>query len=247
MHRYMTYSDDFYVNMNLNTEMDLPQSRETILHFFEQVQKKYPTMRNFYTRDRGEFVLEEDKDRGNYRWTSVEGRRICSGQVNPESITEAFEQHRLVLDQIPYALTVTGLDCESLNVMFGFDFTYRGNHNQLLADALGIVPAFEKLSEVAEGEIIANEPSIQFAMDADCRTQCRITFETRTSAYHVRTGEYPEEQLSVYVTVRRYGSLDPGESYVSTMDGLAKHCREIVENYMIDNILRPLQSAIAIK
>src|SRR5687768_13515319 len=46
--RYHSYCDDYYVNMNLNTEMELPQTRETVLHFFEQVKKSYPTMRNFY-------------------------------------------------------------------------------------------------------------------------------------------------------------------------------------------------------
>ena len=39
--------------------------------------------------------------------------------------------------------------------------------------------------------------------------QCRLSIETRTNAYQVRTGEFPEEQLSVYVTARRYGSLPP--------------------------------------
>ena len=29
---YASLSDDFYVNLNLNTEMELPGSRETILH-----------------------------------------------------------------------------------------------------------------------------------------------------------------------------------------------------------------------
>ncbi len=61
MCRYDTLSDDYYVNMNLNTEMDLPQSRESVLHYFEQIQKQYPKMRNFYARDRGEYVLEEEK------------------------------------------------------------------------------------------------------------------------------------------------------------------------------------------
>ncbi len=75
MTRYHAYSDDFYINVDLNTEMDLPNSRETLLHYFEQVQKKYPTMRNFYNRDRAEWVLEEEKDRGHYRWTTVEPRR----------------------------------------------------------------------------------------------------------------------------------------------------------------------------
>ncbi len=56
--------DDFYVNMTLNTEMELATTRESLLHFFEQMHRRYPTMRTFYSRDREEFVLEEDKDQG---------------------------------------------------------------------------------------------------------------------------------------------------------------------------------------
>ena len=98
MNRYGSLSDDFYVNMNLSTEMDLPASRETVLHFFERVQKTFPTMRNFYSRDRGDFILEEDKDGGNYRWSTIEPRRVCSGFVNPTSVDDAMRQHELVLD-----------------------------------------------------------------------------------------------------------------------------------------------------
>lgn len=247
MSHYRTLSDDFYINMNLNTEMDLPQSRETILHYFEQIQKHYPTMRNFYSRDRGEFVLEEDKEQGNYRWATIEPRRICSGHVNPESPAEAFQQHKLALELAPYALTVSPLDCESLNVMFGFDFTYRGNHNELLVEALGVPPALEKLAEMPGATILGNEPSLQLSLDDDCRVQCRLTIETRTSAYHVRTSEYPEEQLSVYLTARRYGSLDPGETYAEAFSQLSETCVEIVDNYVVGSVLQPLQHAIAIK
>lgn len=247
MNRYSSLSDDHYVNMNLNTEMELPQNRETVLHFFEQLQKHYPGMRNFYHRERGEYVLEEDKDRGNYRWATVETRRVCSGYVNPPTVEEAIEQHKLVLEMAPFALSVSPMDCESLNVMFGFDFTYRGNHNQVLVEALGVVPAFERLVEIPGATVICHEPSIQLALDNDCRTQCRLSVETRTTAYHVRTGEYPEEQLSVYLTARRYGSLDPGESFVSAMLRLSEICRDLVDNYVVDQVLRPLQHTIAIK
>lgn len=247
MQSYDSFSDDYYVNMTLNTEMDLPQSRETVLHFFEQIRKQYPTMRNFYNRERGEFVLEEDKDRGHYRWAAVEGRRVCSGQVNPASVEEAITQHKMVLELAPYALSISPIDCESLNVMYGFDFTYRGNHNELLAEALGLNPAFDKLSEIPGATLICNEPSVQFALDGDCRTQCRLSVETRTTAYHVRTGEFPEEQLSVYLTARRYGSLESNETFESAMLSLAEICQEIVDAYVIENILRPLQQTIAIK
>jgi hypothetical protein len=244
--RYHTFCDDYYVNMNLNTEMELPHARETVLHFFEQVKKHYPTLRNFYGRERGEFVLEEDKDKGDYRWTSIESRRVSSGYVNPPAVEDAFKQHALILDMIPYALSISPLDCESLNVMYGFDFVYRGNHNRLLADALGVVPAFEKMAEIPGATILANEPSIQFALDEECRTQCRLSIETRTSAYHVRTKEFPEEQISVYFTARRYGSLENGETFVSAMQKLADICREVVDGHIVEHVLRPLQQAIAI-
>ena len=47
MSRYHSLCDDFYVNLNLNTEMELPSNRETVLHFFEQIQRSYPMMANF--------------------------------------------------------------------------------------------------------------------------------------------------------------------------------------------------------
>lgn len=245
MSEYGAFSDDYYLNMNLSTELDLPHNRDTILHFFEQLQKRYPRMSHFYSRERSEYVLEEDKDSGNYRWASIEPKRINSGQVNPSSFQEAADQHRMVLDLLPYTLAVSPLDCESLSVMFGFDYTFRGNQNELLSEALGVMPAFEKMAEAAGGEILGYEPAIQFALDQDCKTQCRVSFETRTSAFQVRSGDYPEEQLSVYLTVRRYESLGQNESYVSEFDRLAGLCRDLVDSFLIDNILRPLQQSIS--
>ena len=75
MSSYSTLADDFYINMNLNTEMALPAGRDTTLSFFERVRKQYSTMRNFYTRDNGDHVLEEDKDQGHQRWLTLEPRR----------------------------------------------------------------------------------------------------------------------------------------------------------------------------
>ncbi len=247
MHRYTTLCDDFYINLNLSTEMELAGTRETVLHFFEQMQKKFPEMRNFYCRDKGDFVLEEDKDRGNYRWCSIEPRRLCSGQVNPESIEGVLEQHSLALELAPYTLSVSPLDCEALDLMFGFDFSYRGNHNQLIAEALGVNPALERFTELPGGAIINYEPSITLTLEEDCRTQCRLSVETRTNAYQIRTGEYSEDQLSVYVTARQYGSLGPHRTYVEALTHLTKVCFDMVDGYVVDNVLQPLARTIALK
>ena len=169
MNPYSSLCDDFYINMNLGTEMELPTNRETVLHFFERVQKTYPTMRNFYCRDRGDFVLEEDKDKGNYRWCTIEPRRVCSGQVNPASIEGVLQQHDLVLELAPYMLSVSPLDCEALDLLYGFDFTYRGNQNQLVAEALGVSPAMERMVEIPGATVINCEPSLTVALDEECR------------------------------------------------------------------------------
>ena len=81
MNRYICDADDFYVNVNLNTEMELPNNRDTVLHFFEQMKKGFPELRNFYTRENGDLVLEGDKEQDSYRWLAIEPRRLCSGHI----------------------------------------------------------------------------------------------------------------------------------------------------------------------
>ncbi len=102
-----------------------------------------------------------------------------------------MQQHRAVLELVPYELTVTPLDCEALDLLFGFDFTYRGNHNELVAEALGLPPAYEGLLNLPGARIINYEPTLTFALDSDCRLQCRVAIETRTNAYNIRTEDYP--------------------------------------------------------
>jgi hypothetical protein len=247
MIEFTDLSDDFYVNVNLNTEMEIASTREGVMHYFEQVQRQYPGMTNFYARERGEFVLEEEKEKGFYRWTSVEPRRVCSGYVNPADYHDAIQQHYSILEQLPYTLSISGLDCESLNFMFGFDFSYRGNQTELIAEALGVSPALEPLLNSRARKLIGVDPSIQFALDDDCRLQCRISVESRTSTFAIKTGEFPEEQLSVYLTIRRYGSLLPGVTYVDAIKPLQSHAESIVSEYLVENVLVPLQRAIAIR
>jgi hypothetical protein len=110
-----------------------------------------------------------------------------------------------------------------------------------------VIPAHEKLLDMPGATVLGYEPSVQLALDDECRTQCRLAFETRNNAYQVRSGEYTEEQLSVYLVVRRYDSLRPGESFVEELKRLANIGREIVDNHLIENVLKPLQQTIALK
>jgi hypothetical protein len=177
----------------------------------------------------------------------VEAKRLCSGQVNPPTLDAVLDQHKLVLDLAPALLSISPLDCEALDLLFGFDFAFRGNHNALLAEALGVGSAFERVAEIPGGRVINYEPSLTISLDEDCRTQVRVSMETRTNAFQVRTGEFNEEQLSVYVTARQYGSLDPQTTYVEAVDRLAQLARDVVDTCVVDQILRPLARAISLK
>src|SRR5688572_18565842 len=76
---FAAFCQDFYVNMRLNTQLSLPHNRETVLHFFERVQKEFPGMTQFRRQDNGDFNLEEDRRGGSYRWVRLEQRRLVSG------------------------------------------------------------------------------------------------------------------------------------------------------------------------
>jgi len=60
-HPYSSFCEDFYVNLRLGSQLNLPHQRETLLHFFERIQKEFPSMTRFRKTDGGEFNLEEDR------------------------------------------------------------------------------------------------------------------------------------------------------------------------------------------
>jgi len=245
MNRYNPDADDFYINLNLNTELELPNARDTVLHYFEQMKKAFPDMVNFYTRETGDLVLEGDKEVGHYRWLAIEPRRLCSGYVNPETPEDAYKQHEMVLEAAPHLLTISVLDCEALDVMYGFDFTYSGNHDDVIAEALGVGPSLEGLLDISGSRVINFEPSITMALDESCRLQCRLSFETRTNAYQIRTGEFPEEQISLYFTVRQYWGTGPERSFLESFRKQRTIGEEIVRERIIPRVVRPLAAAIS--
>src|SRR5881392_3806982 len=101
MNAYNSLCDDFGVYVYMNTKMDLPTGRETVLHYFDGLRKTFPTMTDFDARESGEYVLEEDREQGSYRWVTLEARRLCSGYVNPPTVEAADQQHEKLLEIAP--------------------------------------------------------------------------------------------------------------------------------------------------
>ncbi|HIJ70099.1 MAG TPA: hypothetical protein HPP87_01895 [Planctomycetes bacterium] len=243
---YGSLCDDFYVDMNVNTQLELPTQRDTVLAFFERIGKQFPTMGNFYRRENGDFCLEEGVQGRKHRWVTLEVDRICSGCANPVDLEDAYSLHRLVLDLSEYMLGVSRLDIDSLDVIFVMDFDYRGNHDEIIAEALFASSAFAGILDMPGAKPISFAPTVVIALDQDCRTQARISVESRTGVYEVRNSKYKEaEPISLYFAVRSYPQ--PHKKFNAT-ESFNRQCviaQRLMDEKIIPGFAGPLANAIA--
>jgi hypothetical protein len=246
MNNYNLLCDDFFVDMYVNTELDLPTERDTVLAFFERVQKQYPAMGNFYRRN-GNYYLEEDSSAGRYRWIVLEQDRIGSGVVNPENPADAYSQHKLVLELSPFMLAVSHLDIDSLDVTFGMDFDYNGSHDEVIAEALLGSGSFSSLLDIPLGPIDFS-PSMVVALSEDCRTQARISVESKTSIIEPDDREKTTDKaISLLLTVRQFPATD---GKFDAIKSFARQCRiaeELMAEKIVPKFVQPLINVIAQK
>jgi hypothetical protein len=240
-------ADDFFVNLSLQTTLALPDSRETILHFCEAVRKEFPEMTSFYQRETGEFVLEGDRESGSYLWMELQARRLSAGYFNPAEPQNAYRLHRWLLDRCVYYLGISGIDVECLDILFGFNLDFMGNRDAIVADALlgGSALGAVLAGGSIPGKALECEPSIVLALDEECCMQARLSLETRSSSYQVRTGKFEDEPISVYLTLRRYPSAG---KVINLQESFAAQCETIEDltgRLIIPNIIQPIASAIA--
>lgn len=240
---YSSFCEDFYMNMRLGSQMALPHARETVLHFFERVQKQFPDMTRLKKSD-GEISLEENREQEGYRWLSLESRRLSSGHVNPASIEEARDFHQLVLELAPYHLGISPLELDYIDVLFGFDLSFNGNHDDLIAETLLRDSPLTCICEEGGAKPIDFQPSLTVALSEDCRLQGRLDVITRTNSYQVRTGEYSDDNISIYLVVRRYWGDQPKCAFHEMLRQLIDRAESMCHSYVVPRILRPISQAI---
>jgi len=245
---YSSLCDDFYIDMYVNTELELPTQRDTILAFFERIQKQFPSMGCFYRREDNEQCLEEDRSGGRYRWVSLEIDRIGSGVVNPSSFEDAYCQDRLVLELAPYMLGVSHLDVDSLDVAFGMDFDYAGSHDEVIAEALFGPSAFNCLLDLPCAKPIGISPAVVIALSDDSRTQARLSVESKTSVYgDGKPKRRSDEAISLSFTIRQYSSSTEKFDALKSFENQCRLAENLMAEKIVPNFARPLTNVIAQK
>jgi hypothetical protein len=242
---YSSFCDDFYINLRLGSQLNLPHQRETVLHFFERIQKEFPAMTRFRKQDNGDFNIEEDRSSQSYRWTTLESRRLSAGHVNPAKVDDALKLHRLLLQLAPFHLGISPVEIDYLDILFGFDLCYSGNHDEVITESLLADSPLNCLTEEPRAKAVDVQPSVTVALTEDCRLQARIDIVTRTNSYQVRTGDYSDDVISVYLILRRYWGDRPQVPMEHLLQNLANQAVHLCDRHVLPKVVRPISSAIA--
>ncbi|MCL2648738.1 MAG: hypothetical protein FWD61_17340 [Phycisphaerales bacterium] len=253
-HSYSALCDEFYINMRLGTQMKLAMDRATIIPFFERIQRLYPNMVNFHQDQKhGESCIEETREGNTYRWLSVEPQRLSSGYLNPGEggggPQDAYTYNKSVLETVPYYMAISPVDLDYLDVLWGFDFGYKGNHHELIAEALLGETPLGKLLEANGGgggaKGINFELSGIVSLSEDARTHARVWIEPRTTPAQVRTGDFSEEMISLYVIVRQWNGGKRLPELHELHGQLIELGEKFVDDHVIGPFLSPIRDAIA--
>ena len=245
---YSSLCDDLYVDMHVNTELDLPTERDTVLSFFERIRRQFPSMGCFYRRENNGYFLEEDRHAGQYRWVGLEIDRIGSGVVNPSDFEAAYCQDRLVLELVPYMLSVSPLDIDSLDVTFAMDFDYTGSHDEVIAEALLSQSPFNCLLDLPGARPIGFSPAVVIALSDDDRTQGRISIESKTSVCERGKKEQAaDEAISLSFTIRQYPGATEEFDPLKSFEYQCQLSQELMAEKIVPNFVQPLIETIAQK
>ena len=243
---YAALCDEFYINMRLGTQMKMATDRATIIAFFERMQRLYPNMVNFHQDSRhSESSIEENRDGNAYRWLSLEANRLSSGYLNPDNPQDAYKYNKSVLETVPYYLAISAIDLDYLDVLWGFDYQCKGNHHELIAEALLGNSPFGKMMETPNARGINFEASGIVSLSEDARTHARVWVEPRTTPAQVRSGDYPEEMLSVYVIVRQWSGGRKLPELHDVHAQLIELGEKFVGEHVLNGFLSPIRDAIA--
>ncbi|MDY3553634.1 hypothetical protein R5W24_002737 [Gemmata sp. JC717] len=247
MNSYASLCDDFGVSTYVHGKLEMPSARETVLHFFEALQKVSPKMTEFEKRSDTEYMLEEERDSGSYRWASLDHRRLSTGFVNPPALEDADAHNERVLEMAAGHLDLGPLQTESVDVLYYFDFLYQGNHDEVVAEALTVGTPLESLVQVPAARVLHYQPTMMLALDEGCQLQARLSIETRTNAYQVRTNSFPESPVTVYFTVRQFWGKQPFKTFAESYHNQRRVLDELVSTYVVPQIINPLAKAISAK
>lgn len=239
---YRALCNDFYVNQKIQTKMELPRTRETVLELFERVRRQFPGM-NSFRRYREELALESPQSDQPHRWLAIRANTLRTGTVNAPDNADSYSLHESIIEVAPAYMSISPLDVDSIEILYGFDLMAGGNHDAIVLDALIPGSPLAALLEIPGAVPTDCQPIIGMTFGA--RGDMEIYFEVKTRAAGNSHRESGGDPISVYLTLRKMGPFSELKDLRSAFQRLVKHGEDLVEHRVVPGLIVPIRQAIA--
>lgn len=238
---YKAICSDFYINQKLTLKMDLPRERQTVLDLFDRVRRQYPAMSQF-RRYREEVALESDPNADQNRWVAIRTNNIRSGAVNPDTLADAYALHANMLEVAPYFLSISPLDVDFLELLYGFDVQTDRSQDEVVYEALIAGTPFAKLLDIPESRISDCQPLYGLTIrEPDGEIEAAFEVKTRSPSRGGRAGE----PISIYVTLRKFGPVAEIGHLAESLKHLARVGEELIDSRAVPHLVIPIRDAAA--
>src|SRR5205823_14965525 len=118
---------------------------------------------------------------------------------------------------------------------------------EIIAESLFHDSPLTCLTEEPDAKAVDFQPTVTVALSEDCRLQARIDVVTRTNSYQVRTGDYTDDCISVYLILRRYWGYRPGLPLEKLFDQMTQKAEHLCSTHIVPRILKPISTAISLR
>lgn len=230
----------WYVNLKLALKLDLPRKREEVLDLFERIRRQFPAMSQF-RRYREELALESEPEAEPQRWVALRGHTIRAGVVDPDRFEDAYALHRCVLEVAPYYLSISPLDVDYVELLYGFDLNAGGNHDEIVFEALVAGSPLAAALDIPGSHVVDCQPMFGVALNDVGSAEAFVEVTTRPP----ERGEYgtdrPPEPISVLLTLRRYGPVGEIAELPSVLDELSRRGEQLVHSRVVPNLVVPIR------
>jgi hypothetical protein len=236
---YRALASDFYINQKLSLKLDLPRERQVILDLFDRVRRQFPSM-NQFRRYRDELALEAEVNAAQHRWIAIRTNNIRSGAVNPSDLEEAYTLHRHVLDVAPFFLSISPLDVDYLELLYGFDLLTDRNHDEIVYEALVASSPLASLLDIPGSQVVDCQPLYGVVLRESHDIEVNFEVKTRAASREGRR----DEPISIYLTMRKYGPINEIKQLPELLAQLVKHGEDLVDTRVVPNLVVPIRDAI---
>jgi hypothetical protein len=235
---YRAVCTDFYINQKLSVKLDLPRERQTVLDMFDRVRRQYPSMSQF-RRFKDELALEAEQNATEHRWLAIRTSNIRAGAVNPAALADAYGFHTHILEVAPYFLSISPLDVEFLELLFGFDLSADRNHDEVVYEALLAQSPLVRALDLPNTQMVDCQPNFGMVLKDH---ELEVNFEVKTRPAS-RSGR-SDEPISVYLTLRKMNPVTKIEQLGEVLTLLARQGEEILDTRVVPHLVSPIREAI---